>query len=373
MKINYSKLFDIARDLYSLISYKSNSGKAIIPLRYSLELTYRCNLSCPYCYVGQDRNKQELTTQEWFDVINQIPFYGLVTLVGGEPMLRKDFKEILLKSLKQVHGKVNVVSNGILLNENILKTFVDKKMLLLSVSLDGHGKNHDINRDKEGIFEKITSNLEKLKELKGNKKYPMLDIKTIVLENNLDDLPKLYKYCEEMNADFMSIAFLRNNDLKQNSILRENLGEEFYQTTYPIKKYFDMENFEQVYKELESLSKKGKTKIRFAPKFNENNAFEEIEKFFETNEEKPIDEIYKPCLYPWANTIITPSGDMYPCLSYKIGNVKDKKLVKVWNDQKFRCFRKNLKTKKVFTSCQMCCELVPKFIPTPQIQTIIPH
>ena len=58
--------------------------------------------------------------------------------------------------------------------------------------------------------------------------------------------------------------------------------------------------------------------------------------------------------------IINPKGDVYPCLSLKIGNVKDKKLIDVYNEAKFKCFRNNLKYSKVFTSCQMCCELKVK-------------
>ena len=55
----------------------------------------------------------------------------------------------------------------------------------------------------------------------------MIDIKTIVLPNNLDDLPKLYKLCCDMNFEFLSISFLRNNNWKQNSILQESFIPEF--------------------------------------------------------------------------------------------------------------------------------------------------
>ena len=358
--INYSKLFDLARDFYSSLSYNDRSGSALIPFRYSLELTYRCNLQCPYCYVGNSRTKEELSTQDWLNVIKQIPFYGMITLVGGEPLLRKDFKEIFNASINQVMGKVNVVTNGILLNEDILKMFIDKKLLLLSISIDGYGKNHDINRDKEGIFEKITHNLETLKSLKAKNKKPLVDIKTIILENNLDDLPKLYKYCEELDLNFLSLAFLRNNDLKQNSILRNTIGPEFYETEYPIEPYFDIEHFKDVFRELESLSKRGKVKIRWAPKFDYfSDKPSVIEKFFLLGK-TPVAQIYKPCMYPWSNVIINPEGDMYPCLSYKIGNVKEKQLKEVWNSPHYRCFRKNLQIRKVFNACQMCCELTPK-------------
>lgn len=355
--MDLSNIFDTARNLYALPFYNSSSGKAPIPLRYFFELTYRCNLQCPYCYVGEDRNKEELTRDEWFKIIDQIPFYSFVTLVGGEPLIRKDFIDILMRTSKKVLGKMNVVSNGILINDEIIDAFIKSKMMLLSVSLDGYGKNHDINRAKDGIFEKIISNLE---NMNSHKKHPMVDIKTIVLENNLDDLVKLYKLCDDMNFDFLSISFLRNNNLKQNSVLTDSFIPEFNED-YPIKQYFNMEHFREVYSELEDLSKKSKVKIRYSPKFEYcENPLDKIEEFFSTTEDKPITDIYKPCMYPWSNMMITPSGDVYPCLSQKIGNVKDMSVKDVFNMPHYRCFRKNLKASGVFGACQMCCELCVK-------------
>jgi radical SAM protein with 4Fe4S-binding SPASM domain len=56
--------------------------------------------------------------------------------------------------------------------------------------------------------------------------------------------------------------------------------------------------------------------------------------------------------------MINPAGDVYPCLSIKIGNVKDKKIKELFNNPKYCCFRKNLKaTGGTFGACQMCCEL----------------
>ena len=352
--MNYSNLFDLARNFYTSLSYNDKYGRAKIPFRYFFELTYRCNLQCPYCYVGNERNKQELTTDEWRKVIDQIPFYSIVTLVGGEPLIRKDFIEILKYTSKKVWNKVHVVSNGILINDEIIKAFIKYKLLLLSVSLDGYGENHDKNRGKDGIFDKITSNLDNLKSQKPNQ---MVDIKTIVLENNLDDLVKLYKYCDEMGFEFLSISFLRNNNWKQNSVLQESFIPEFNQN-YPIKLYFDMEHFKEVYKEIDSLSKNSKVKLRFSPKFEYlDNPLEGIEKFFQTPEDKPVSEIYKPCTYPYNNMMINPEGYIYPCLSMKIGNVKDKPIKDLFNDPKYCCFRKNLKASGgTFGACQLCCE-----------------
>ncbi len=355
--VNLSNLFDLGRNLYALPSYYNKLGKALIPLRYFFELTYRCNLRCPYCYVGNDRAKEELTTEEWYRVIDQIPWYSFVTLVGGEPLIRKDFIDILMATSKKVHGKLNVVSNGILINEEIIDAFIKSKMMLLSVSLDGYGENHDKNRAQKGIFDKIMHNFEMMN---SRSKRPLIDIKTIVLENNLDDLVKLYKLCDEMKFNFLSISFLRNNDLKQNSVLFDSFVPEF-NNNYPIDKYFDMEHFKEVYKELEALSKKSQVKLRFSPKFEYNkDPLKSIENFFNTPADTPVDEIYEPCRYPFSNMMINPAGDVYPCLSQKIGNVKDMSIKEVFNLPKYRCFRKNLKAAKVFGACQMCCELCVK-------------
>lgn len=354
--MNYSNLFDWTRSFYTKLSYNNPLGRAKIPLRYFLELTYRCNLNCPYCYIGCDRNKNELSTEEWKNVIDQLPFYSIATLVGGEPLLRKDFTEILAYTSKKIMNKVHVVSNGILINDEIINAFIKYKLLLLSVSLDGYGETHDKNRGKEGIFDIIVSNLE---SLKSKKKHQKIDIKTIVLENNLDDLVKLYKLCNDMEFDFFSVSFLRNNDWKQSSILQENFIPE-YTENYPVKKYFDMEHFKEVYREIESLN--GKTKIRFSPKFEYcKNPIESIEKFFSMPENTEMNNIYKPCVFPWNNIFINPEGYVYPCLSQKMGNVKEQSVKDLFNTPQYCCFRKNLKSSGgTFGACQMCCELEVK-------------
>ena len=98
-----------------------------------------------------------------------------------------------------------------------------------------------------------------------------------------------------------------------------------------------------------------------SPKFEyAKNPLAKIEEFFNTPADKPVSEIYKPCIYPYSNMMITPAGDVYPCLSQKIGNVKEMSIKEAFNLPHYRCFRKNLKAAKVFGACQMCCELCVK-------------
>ncbi len=358
--MNDSILFDNVRKGYSFLSEYNFVNYMFPPIRYFLELTYRCNLNCSFCFINEDRKKDELTTKEWFDIISQIPFYSFISIVAGEVMIRHDFFEILEKACKQTFGKVSIITNGLLLDEEKINTFIKYNMLLLSVSIDGYGNNHNKIRNKDGLFENIIKNLELLKELKEkeNKKRPILDIKSVILEDNLDDLPKIYKQANELNAEFYSLSFKRNNFLRQNSVLKTSFDEEFYKTEYPLEMYFNKEHFTEIYKELESLSKKSKTKLRWAPKFSETNDLERIIKFFSLGN-KNVKEIYKPCNIPFSSVFITPEGDLYPCLSVKLGNIRGKNIQKALNSEQYKKFRQNLKKNKIFNACQLCCDAFP--------------
>ena len=364
--VNSSRLFDIGRDLFA--KYSMNSKHALLPLRFFFELTHRCNLNCPYCYLGKNRVKEEMTTDEWLKVIKDIPFYSFVTLVGGEPLIRDDFIEIFRAVSKKTFHKTHLVTNGVLLNDRIISALIRYKLLLLSVSLDGWNTNHDKQRgykDKsKSAFTRIINNLDNLSlQCRTSHTNIMVDIKTIVLKDNLEDILKLYEFATNKGIEFFSVSFLRNNDLKQNPILSDTFGKKFYAREYPVELYFDMDKFEKIYLEIQKIKKYSKTKIRFAPKFDNPNSKIElnaIKKFFLDDNQKLPKELYEPCLYPWANTIINPSGDIYPCLSYKMGNVKEQKLGDIFNSKKYLTFRNNLKNHKVFSACQMCCELKVK-------------
>lgn len=356
--MDLSYLFDYIRHTYAQYAFNAKTGEIKMPMRYILELTYNCNLKCPFCYIDEPRQKEELTTQQWFDIIDQLPPFSLISLVAGEVILKKDFIKIYEKASERFR-KVTLISNGLALKEDVIDSLIKNKLLLLSVSLDGYGQNHDKNRNFNGLWDIVINNLELFNKKRAGKKNPMLDIKTCVLEHNLDDLPKLYKEAIRLNAQFFSLTFIRKQTLRQNSKLWETFGEEFYKETYPIEPYFNMEHFKEIYKELESISKKSKTTLRYAPRFNATGDITKIEKFF-SSADKSVTDLYYPCNIPMTSIYITPEGFIYPCLSYKVADLKEMKIKDAINTPKFKCFRKNLHASKLFTSCQMCCDAIPK-------------
>ena len=142
----------------------------------------------------------------------------------------------------------------------------------------------------------------------------------------------------------------------------------FYEPEYPIQPYFDMQHFEDVYRKIYKMSKNSKTKIRFSPKFEGGGVEEELKKIksFFTPDNKRRDlhrhpkDIYYPCKYPFSNMMINPQGMCTLVYHLRLEMLKDKKIKDVFNETKFKCFRKNLKYSKAFSTCQMCCELKVK-------------
>ncbi|KAA5603225.1 radical SAM protein [Roseospira marina] len=68
------------------------------PLSILLELTRRCNLHCRHCFSNSGAQDQtpELSTQEWFAVIDRLAAHGvfLIFFGGGEPLCRTDLPAI---------------------------------------------------------------------------------------------------------------------------------------------------------------------------------------------------------------------------------------------------------------------------------------
>ena len=84
------------------------------PICLTWELTYACNLACVHCLSSSGRrDPKELSTAEAKDLIDQLAalqvFY--VNIGGGEPMLRKDFFEIVEHSVTNGVG-VKFSTNG---------------------------------------------------------------------------------------------------------------------------------------------------------------------------------------------------------------------------------------------------------------------
>ncbi len=109
------------------------------PICLTWELTYACNLQCVHCLSSSgQRDPRELTTAEAKRVLDELRdlqvFY--INIGGGEPMVRRDFFELLEHSISQGIG-VKFSTNGAFIDEDKARRLAAMDYLDIQISLDG--------------------------------------------------------------------------------------------------------------------------------------------------------------------------------------------------------------------------------------------
>lgn len=109
------------------------------PICLTWELTYACNLSCVHCLSSSGRrDPRELSTAECIGVVDQLRemqvFY--VNVGGGEPMLRRDFFDIVEYATTHQVG-VKFSTNGTYLDAAAARRLAAMDYLDVQISLDG--------------------------------------------------------------------------------------------------------------------------------------------------------------------------------------------------------------------------------------------
>lgn len=123
-------------------------------------ITGRCNYRCKHCYMSAPHAKfGELSHEQCMRIVEQLAECGIhsVSLTGGEPLLRKDFMEIVKALLARNIRITTIYSNGKLVTEELLKELVACGIRPeFNLSFDGVGW-HDWLRGIDGA-EKIAIN-----------------------------------------------------------------------------------------------------------------------------------------------------------------------------------------------------------------------
>ncbi|MFH1810817.1 MAG: radical SAM protein [Pseudomonadota bacterium] len=109
-----------------------------VPFAGNFELTLRCNLNCSHCYLGQDRVRAELPTDEVLRILDELATAGtlVLALTGGEPLLRPDFEIIYLHAQRRGF-LLSVFSNGIALTPRHVEMFCAAPPRAIEISLYG--------------------------------------------------------------------------------------------------------------------------------------------------------------------------------------------------------------------------------------------
>jgi len=127
-----------------------------IPLNCQIEITYRCNHLCTFCY-NSPTGEAEMTTEQIFAALRKIAEFGVlyVTLTGGEALCHKDFFKIA-GEVRRLGMALRVYTNGFLLaDDKTVARLVALKPTEVEVSIHGaRPETHDALTRIKGSFDK---------------------------------------------------------------------------------------------------------------------------------------------------------------------------------------------------------------------------
>lgn len=276
------------------------------PYRMDLAITYRCNNKCLHCYAGGPRETKELTTQEWFLIIDKVFKLGIpqVVFTGGEPTLR-DYLPKLIAHTQEVGLVCGLVTNGRKLkDEAYFKSLVDAGLDHIQITLESHDpKVHDKITGIEGSWE------ETVQGLKNAIASPIYTISNTTL--NLYNVKDILK----------TIDFIYNLGLKQfacNSLIYSGKGPE-------VAKTFALE---------EASMQPVLTQIRdYAQKLGMEFVWYTPTEYCVLNPLQ-LELGIKSCSACRISMCIEPDGTVIPCQSYfvSLGNILKDEWKKIWQN-----------------------------------------
>lgn len=128
--------------MYTQLLFAKASAQGV-PLFGTFELTSRCNLDCKMCYIHRRENdaaamRAEKPAAWWLDLAAQSQKLGTLQLLltGGEPLLRRDFREIYT-GCKKLGMQIFINTNGVLIDDNMLEFFRKDPPMRVNITLYG--------------------------------------------------------------------------------------------------------------------------------------------------------------------------------------------------------------------------------------------
>ncbi|MBB4802021.1 cyclic pyranopterin phosphate synthase [Flavobacterium nitrogenifigens] len=209
-----------------------------------ISLLEKCNLRCTYCMpadgIALSPKASLMTAEEIFAIAQTFVKNGVdkIRLTGGEPLLRKDFPEIVSK-LSELEISLSITTNGILIDRHIetLKQFKVKK---INLSLDTliSSKFHSITLRNQ--FEKVIDNLHLLLNHDFDVKVNVVLIKGFN-DNEIVDFIKLTQFLP-ISVRFIEFMPFAGNEWDRSKMVSQKEILDLVETQFPLEVIQKLEN-----------------------------------------------------------------------------------------------------------------------------------
>lgn len=287
-------------------------------------ITDRCNLRCQMCGVCEHdapvAGAPELTTEEWKAVIRSAMKLKttLVSITGGEPLLRPDVFDIIRYARDQGLA-VHVCSNGVLLDREKAIKLGESGVNTVSISIESPVREIHEKLRGQNTFEPAVESVRLLRQLAPS---VQVGINYLITTANFRNMAAMIPFAESLGAHQLKYAPIHTNLLHRRKRIEQYgsllFGEE------------DLEELDREVDELVRASAHSKlltTSTMFlsgiAGLYSEPHRFR--------------------CYAGYAACAINPIGIVAPCCDMDGSlSVRDMPLEEIWRSKEFQALRRRV-------------------------------
>ena len=319
---------------YSRVNLQNsyNQFQLQYPKSVEIQITDRCNLACKHCIVSCDSSQKTrcIEPSSWIQCLQELDYNRVfnVTLTGGE-LLTYDGIEEVLSLLRQTKIHCNVLSNGMLVNDQIAE-LLSSPNIAASISMDGvTATSHDFLRGK-GAFFHLEKGLEKL--LRHGVR---VGLSVTVHAKNHTEIEEIAAYAARTGCRAIAFILLDHSG-------RAALNPELHITSLERR---------NISKRIQELKDKYRGKIAI-------HHLDPMAGLSERCVDYSMDSIVS-CTGAVSHVAISPNGDIYPCAfafgmdSFCSGNITEMTVKKAWETTKWDMMRGKTHYRDL-TTCPSC-------------------
>ncbi|HSA99007.1 MAG TPA: radical SAM protein [Anaerolineales bacterium] len=337
--------------------------------RVYAEVTNQCNLNCSTCI----RNVWDVEYGHMSEAVFERILSGIVDCAQkpelflggyGEPLSHPKIFEMVEHAKERGHY-VSLITNGILLTEEVARRLIDLNLDMLWVSLDGASAECYADVRLGNALPIVLENLARLRSLKYQKfgisnwsGHPKLGIAFVAMRRNIHDLGKVIHLGSRLGAVEFSITnvLAHNAELFEENLYMRSLdlvaGQEIRPTVHMPLVDIQPQTLKALGEVLKDLNQLELTGSRL------NQNIDQCPFVERGSLSVRWDGKVSPCL-PLLYTHKHYLGDRErTSKEYFVGDVHEIDLLRIWNDQAYRDLRKRLQGFD-FSPCAFCnsCEM----------------
>ncbi len=178
-----------------------------------IDVTERCNFDCPICYTNANANPgPDLTLEEIYAGVDALPPGIVVSLLGGEPTLRKDLAAIVRHIVDRGH-LVKLITNGTRLTDERIEELRDAGLRWVVLQFDGFSDEIYLKTRGRRLVEERFAVIERL-----SKKDMIIVLASMIVPGVNDDQVGRILHFALCHPSIVQIGFLPASNIGRNGI-----------------------------------------------------------------------------------------------------------------------------------------------------------